>query len=362
MKSAIFSALNLWSEKVQRVQLLIIIVLTLTLIAACDFTGPPSHWKSIRAVAETQPVHRAGDAADDPAIWYNRSDPSTSLVVATDKRSGLFVYDLNGKELSFTAAGEPNNVDLRELTLADGQRRILVAVSDRLSNAVKFFMLDENSGSLTPLQSDLQSELGEIYGLCMYQPGPDVVEVFALGRSGKIERYQSWIRESGGVHMGRLQGISVPSMAEGCAADDQSASLYIAEENAGIWHFDLSLERPEGELKASIADGQLVADVEGLAIGDFKDIKYLVASSQGNHSFVIYEVDAERLILLGTFHVTAGKNTDGLYETDGIELVSLPFDDKYPHGLLVLHDGDNAPANQNFKYVSWQDVMQAFGL
>jgi len=331
------------------------------LLAGCDLTGPPAHWKSVTAIIETQAVKRAGDAADDVAIWRNQRNPAASLIIATDKRSGLYVYDLSGKELSYLPAGKPNNVDLRELSNGDGGRYILVAVSDREKNAVLFYILDEGTAALRPVQSDLSSELGEIYGLCMYQPAPDIVEVFALGRSGRIERYQVWLKATGRIFMGRLASFGVPSQAEGCVADDATGKLYIAEENTGIWRFDRSAEQPQGKLMASTSSGQLVADIEGLALGQYGGVQYLVASSQGNDSFVIYEETAEQLIYRGTFNIVAGDVIDGVSETDGIELVSMSLGDRFPQGLLVVQDGDNAPANQNFKFISWQDIAQAYG-
>ncbi|MDP5027094.1 MAG: phytase, partial [Flavobacterium sp.] len=36
---------------------------------------------------------------DDPAIWIHPTNPSSSLIIGTDKDSdgGLYLYDLNGK-------------------------------------------------------------------------------------------------------------------------------------------------------------------------------------------------------------------------------------------------------------------------
>ena len=337
-------------------------LILLFVLGACDLSGPPSHWKNIAATLETQPVHRAGDAADDPAIWLNQANPGASLVVATDKRTGLYVYDLLGKELAYLESGEPNNVDLRELNTIEHGQIVLTAVSDRDSNAVKFFALDPEAAQLRPLHSDLGSELGEIYGLCMYQPGPDIVEVFATGRSGRIERYEVWIKDDGSVFMGRLAWLSVPSQAEGCVADDVTGELYVSEESTGIWHFDLSANQPDGQLLVDAASGQLVADIEGLALGQYNGIQYLVVSSQGNDSFVIYEKNAARLIYLGTFNIIDSEATDGVSETDGVELLSVPLGEHFPQGVLVVQDGDNAPASQNFKYISWQHIVEAFGL
>src|SRR3546814_14471877 len=60
----------------------------------------------VSASGETQPVgtNRA-DAADDPAIWVDPANPNHALIVATDKKAGLHVYDLTGKDIAFTEIG-----------------------------------------------------------------------------------------------------------------------------------------------------------------------------------------------------------------------------------------------------------------
>ena len=50
---------------------------------------------------------------------------------------------------------------------------------------------------------------------------------------------------------------------------------------------------------------------------------------------------------------------DGVQETDGLDVALGNFGPQYPAGLLVVQDGDNAPATQNFKYISWADVLKS---
>jgi 3-phytase len=106
---------------------------------------------SVAAIGETAPVGTASvDAADDPAIWRNRQRPSESLIVATDKKAGLYVYGLDGKRRSFDPAGLVNNVDLIDL----GTRGILVAASDRNNLAaakLRLYRLDPANGQLAPI-------------------------------------------------------------------------------------------------------------------------------------------------------------------------------------------------------------------
>lgn len=70
------------------------------LITGCATPQPvmsPLPTVSVAAKVETQPVATVDDAADDPAIWRNAANPSESLIVGTDKRAGIHVYDLTGK-------------------------------------------------------------------------------------------------------------------------------------------------------------------------------------------------------------------------------------------------------------------------
>ena len=63
--------------------------------------------------AEEPTDQGADDAADDVAVWVHPTDRALSLVLGTDKTSGLAVYDLAGRQLQFLTDGAINNVDLR---------------------------------------------------------------------------------------------------------------------------------------------------------------------------------------------------------------------------------------------------------
>jgi 3-phytase len=85
--------------------------------------------------------------------------------------------------------------------------------------------------------------------------------------------------------------------------------------------------------------------------------KLLIASSQGNNSFAVYDLSTSEHLL--SFHVAGDAVVDDVSDTDGVEVtaVSLPG---YPQGILVVQDGSNTKpsANQNFKIVSWGDVLE----
>eukprot|EP01041_Mallomonas_annulata_P024785 gene24786-45656_t len=94
--------------------------LSVILLAGCATPNPEALSDSagmtvgvgtpVIAAAETPAVGTAVlDAADDPAIWADPRDPTRGVIIGTDKKAGLYVYDLNGRQRSFIAAGRVNN-------------------------------------------------------------------------------------------------------------------------------------------------------------------------------------------------------------------------------------------------------------
>ena len=86
---------------------------------------------TVKPRVETEPADSYGDAADDPAIWVDQRDPSRSVVIATDKKLGLNVYDLKGKRLQVVPDGRMNNVDLRDGFMLGGRPTTFVAATNR---------------------------------------------------------------------------------------------------------------------------------------------------------------------------------------------------------------------------------------
>ena len=335
-------------------------LLTLGIAAACatipPITGGPA--ATVMAVAETPPVGTANeDAADDPAIWRNAADPSQSLIIGTDKKGGLYVYDLKGAQKSFLAAPGMNNVDVVEL--ADG--RIVVAASDRsdLANGHIFLaVLDRGSGTLTPA-GRVAVGPGEAYGICIDKPSSGTVPgnqftVFNAPKNGVI--YRTVISDQAGVFAGTTTTLAnVATQPEGCIADPRTGTLYIGEEVAGLWAIDTSTGAKR--MIAPIDNKLLVADLEGLAIApEGANGGYLVGSSQGDNAYAVWRLPDHTP--LGRFRIGAG-TFGSTEETDGIELDNRDFGPDFPGGIFIAQDGINPPAAQNFKYARWDEILAA---
>lgn len=342
------------------------------LLAGCattaSTTAPRPHYPAVAvaALGETTPVGTArADAADDPAIWRNPANPEASLIVGTDKKAGLYVYGLDGKVRDFVAAGALNNVDLRDVRLADGTARVLVAASDRSDRAkprVALFQLDPD-GKLTAMGAPAFLAPGhapaEAYGFCMGGPlvQGELARAYVVLKDGTVSE-SSLVQSAGSFALRHLRDVKFATQSEGCVVDDATATLYVAEEDAGIWRVPLGKARLVAEpfAKVGAADG-LVDDVEGLAVARAAGGRaLLVASSQGDNAYALFDLASGRPA--GRFRIEGGR-IGGTSDTDGIELALGDFGPDFPDGLFIAQDGDNAPSAQNFKLVSWRDVLAA---
>jgi 3-phytase len=313
---------------------------------------------SVQAVAETEPVGTAHeDAADDPAIWRNAADPAASLIVATDKKAGLYIYGLDGKTLVFDPAGRLNNVDLIDL----GRQGILVAASDRNDEAnarLRLYRLDPNGPKLVRLGT-VPAGKGEAYGVCLSQAQDGGVHAFSVLKEGRIEQI-ALSYDGKSVSSETVRHLRVPSQPEGCVVDNRTGKLFIGEEQAGIWRFDSAAGAPAtGQLVARADRKQLVPDVEGLTLAaEGAGGGWLIASSQGDNAFALYRLPD--MIPAGRFRIIEGK-FGSVEETDGIALVLGDFGSEFPGGLFVAQDGENQPRAQNFKLVPWAAIQKAAG-
>jgi myo-inositol-hexaphosphate 3-phosphohydrolase/2',3'-cyclic-nucleotide 2'-phosphodiesterase (5'-nucleotidase family) len=325
----------------------------------------------VMPLAETDAVPSGGDAADDPAIWVHPDDAELSTIIGTDKQGGLAVYDLSGEEIQYLPLGRVNNVDLRAGFALGDETVTLVTAGNRTDDSLAILKVNPETRELEDVAArTVTVDVREVYGSCMYispVSGKFYVFVNSAG-SGDVVQFELIDNGSGLVDAEVVRTFSVGTQTEGCVADDETGDLYIGEENVGIWKY--GAEPGAGEERVSVdvtgPDGYLTADVEGLAIYYGEDGNgYLIASSQGNNRFVVYERGGDNAYV-GTFRIIANddEDIDAVSGTDGIDVVSAPLGDAFPAGLFVAQDDVNSNPNeaQNFKLVSWADVVTALGI
>jgi 3-phytase len=335
----------------------------------------PAHSPAPTVVAvtpthETVPVLSHGDAADDPAIWANPTDPAASLVVATDKKSGLYLYDMQGRVLQHLPDGKMNNVDLRAGFMLGGEPIVLVTASDRTNKAVAIYRLDTGARRLIPISDGIQAaEQGDPYGQCMYRSArTGKTYVFINDANGETRQWELIDAGNGRVRAQRVRDFAFASQAEGCVADDEAGVLFGNEEDVGLWR--ISAEPDGGTVLTSVQrvdqNPALKADMEGIGLYDLGNGRgYLVSSSQGNNTYAVYRREGDNAFL-GSFAVIAdgARGIDGISETDGLEVSSANLGPGFEHGVMIAQDGRNVlPGElQNYKYVPWESIARALNL
>lgn len=306
----------------------------------------------VAAGLQTTPASRRGDAIDDPAVWVHPQQPQLSRIVATDKRVGLMVYDMQGQLVQELLVGRLNNVDLR------GQ---LAAASLRNDNSIQLFDISDD-GEFS-VATNIATDLNEIYGLCMgYNSADNTTSVYVNSKSGRIQHYQVQPHQQG-WRASLVRTMQVPTQPEGCVVDDQTQRLFVGEEDHAVWLFDAAATAGTTGQRIIQVDQhpELVDDIEGLAFTYHDGQPLLFVSSQGNDSYLVFEGQAPWR-MLSQFRIRANVELgiDGASETDGIEVTSLSLGEGFKEGAFLVQDGRNwqPEAGQNLKLVPLQEILK----
>jgi 3-phytase len=206
-------------------------------------------------------------------------------------------------------------------------------------------------------------DLIEPYGLCLARRG-DTFLMIVNGTDGQVRQLQVSAGANGRPVVKEERRFAVPTQPEGCVVDDARGRLYLGEEGRGVWRFDIGSVPSAGELIAQAPSAQLAPDVEGLALIDDGAATFLIASSQGDSAFAVWQVDGAGPAYKGRFSVVANGGIDAVTGTDGVAALGGQVG-AFPQGLVVMQDDvdDGATgARQNFKLVDWREVKKALGL
>ncbi len=318
----------------------------------------------ITADSETDPVKSeiGVDAADDPAIWVNQENPENSLVLGTNKHGGIHVYNMQGKELQFVQTGCMNNIDLRDDFNYNDKNVVLVAATNCTLNTISLFYIDKESGILSDIVLNINTNIELVYGLCMYKSSvTGKYYVFVNGEKSDVQQWEIFTSNNS-LSAELVREFKVSSRPEGMVADDEEGVLYIGVEEEGILKVKAE---PEYEFEtvwvkgSNPSDRSLISsDIEGIALYKTNNKTYLIASSQGNFSYAIFEIN-EPDKYITSFVINDG-TIDGVEETDGLEITNVSINKQFPKGFMLVHDGFNfshdSIKQQNFKFISLEKI------
>lgn len=325
---------------------------------------------SIVADIQTTPTPQTkeDDSADDPAVWINPARSEESIVFGTDKKGGLAAYDLNGTQLHYYPIGRVNNVDIRQNVVMGADTLDIIACTNRTSHSISIAQIMDNGQLQFWNSATLNAQTkGEVYGFSLYHSNTGQLYAFLNSKEGEVEQWLISPDSTTGVNGKIVRTFDMGAQTEGMVADDEAGIMYLGVEEEGIYRFSAEpTPTTEGQY---IAESQpannkyIVKDIEGLAIfKDGENKSLLVASSQGNYSYAVFDLNGNNDYLF-SFKIQDGNATDGVEETDGIEIVSTYLNESFPAGMLVVQDGYNRDdegqlLSQNFKYIDWQKIAR----
>ena len=337
-------------------------------------TSSLADYVEVEAIYETPPVVTKGDAADDPAIWLNKSNPSNSIVFGTDKKSGIYSYNLQGQELSYTNLGNINNIDTRTINVGDDENIsdfTFLFASNRTLGSVDLWVFEdneirqklENNSWEVPSKPSFRGKSDIIvYGICAGIDAKYGLVAFLTEDTGP--RVEVWNLTEDGLNL--ITTFNNGGESEGCVYDDQNRTLFISEEEVrGVlkaYRLDDSFDFSEPYIVDS-RDGQIGGDPEGVSLYKTPNNSgYLILSSQGDSKFNLYDRNYP-YDYITSFRIGSSKSIDNVTDTDGIETINFKLSDEYPEGIMIAQDGYNKDGlwskKQNFKFVSFQDILEA---
>ena len=308
-------------------------------------------YKEVIANVETEPVFAGDDAADDMCVLENFNNPEKSLIISSDKKYGIIVYDLDGVKLYDYEVGRINNVDI--LPSRSIQNKYIVAGTNRTYNSIDIYSFN-SKGELENLilRKEIPS-LKDVYGVTFYRDEFNTY-LFISDKKGNVEQW-SYNNDEVNSEVKFVRKLRFSSLVEGLVADESKGKIYMGQERKGIWELNASPKLEEDKKLIFKKNKYFKPDFEGLTIRDDGNGKgYLITSVQGSNGYLI--IDRNSLKAKMFFRIIDGNKIDGTTETDGIDVSSIKTS-KFPNGFFIAQDDDNDGLNQNFKLVDWNKII-----
>ena len=203
----------------------------------------------LTAKRQTQPT-LTGEA-NSAVVVRNAAKPEASYIVGTAALGGLEVYDLAGKRLGKTAAGEVASVDVAyDIALGKTKATVLAAV-DTTDNRLRLFTMQ--GPALTEVGARAMPLGFAAEGVCLFQnPLDGSLNAFIVGDGGEVDQQILFPTAQGKLDARQVRRISLPSPLKQCVADSKG-HVYASEEGVGIWRFNAD---PEADTGATVVLGR----------------------------------------------------------------------------------------------------------
>ena len=345
--------------------------------AACSAGSRPEPRFEVPNVKPLRATEVLPKDPDDPAIWVNRTEPSSSLVFGTMKvpapDGALAVFGLDGKLRQLLKGPDrPNNVDVEYGLDLDATPTDIAVLTERLGRRLRVYGISRDGASVRDISSGTMAILegargdeGAPMGIGLYKrPKDGAIFAIVSPKAGPRQSYlwQYRLEDDGtgrvkATFVRRFGDFSGSGEIEAIAVDDELGYVYYADEVAGIhkWLADPDAPGADRELTVFGTTGYK-QDREGLGIYTMPDGKgYIVSVDQlpGESVFHVYKREGEP----GRPHDHSAEVlsfTGGADGTDGLDVTSAPLGPDFPDGLLVAMNS----SSRNFLLFRWRDIRE----
>jgi len=305
--------------------------------ALAEQSYPP---KVIYKATEENGAESSAKDQDDMAIWIHPVNPSQSTVIRSDKHGDIYVYNLDGTVIQTIGPPdnplrEPGNIDVRYNFPLNGNLIDIVGVNQREGDdRILLYAVDKNTRKLTRVDDDIKT--GATYGFCFYH-NQENNQFYGIttSKSGNIQEYRIFDNGNNKIDGELVREFDKLGQTEGCVVDDETNTVYLAEEDAGVWKIGAMPDALASSaylipsMKTN-ANG-LKADLEGIAVYYSPAGKgYIVISNQGADSAAIFDRQDY------SFKTTVKVNTS---DGDGLDVTSANLGSIFPKGALLAHKG-----------------------
>lgn len=206
--------------------------------------------------------------------------PGADLLLAT-KKQGVNLLNKAGEPLAILP-GSYASLDHRAMP----QGLLLASVDSKLQQAVVTTWLQGASGWSKPLR--LPKPNFKIEDACLYQDAAHNTFVFLVGEEGMGEQWLVGESLTLREHPLLVRSLSLPPASQFCQVDDATDTLYVNEENVGLWAYQA---HAEAELaRAPIAMLKPFGDIQASAMGfalQHNQIYLLDTAHQALHQYVL---------------------------------------------------------------------------
>jgi 3-phytase len=317
----------------------------------------------VAPVQETQPVRGSGALVSrGAAVWMHPTNPALSQLLVADNQTGLLSYNLDGSEQGLLVPGALTGVDVREGFPVGGGAQSLVMVANS-SVGLQGYVIDPSSLQAARADvRDISTGFAPTAVALFRSPRTQRFYAFAASAGGALVQYELTEPSDAGTSATPVRTLSVGGPVVALAVDDTLSTLYVVQQDFGIWQYGAEPDAAATRFSVDvITGGGLVSPLGGVALYTASSNRgYLLVLSGGENAVRIYDRALFAHTFRGRFSVGADGGIDAVESSRLVTVTNRSLGPLFTQGMVAVHDGTNIGGNENFKLLKWPAIAEGF--